>query len=174
MRDSLDLAVRRGDKTASQVAELMHDNDDLRTRIASLRTELSRFEASNMELSKALEDQQKQQAARVPERKEAVDQESEKLLAKLDEEEQKNALLNLQLNRSRVEADRFKDMAAQLEEKNAQLSFQLEEASKQQDDHVALQQHCKKLEAGKRKKDVFFFRNSLFLFQQTKSWVQVS
>ena len=31
LRDSLDLAIRRGDATAQQVAELMHDNDDLRT-----------------------------------------------------------------------------------------------------------------------------------------------
>lgn len=148
LRDSLDLAVRRGDKTAGEVSELMHENDDLRKRLASLRAELSRFEASNMELGKSMEELQRQLAARVPERKETDDHESEKLLTRLDEEEQKNALLNLQLNRTRVEADRFRDQAAQLEERNAHLSFLLEEASKNSQEHVSLQQHCKKLESG--------------------------
>lgn len=72
---------------------------------------------------------------------------AEKLLTKLNEEEQKNSTLNLQLSRARVDADRFKDTATLLEEQNNLLVRQLEEAKQSQHEHLALQQHCKTLES---------------------------
>src|SRR5205085_2474806 len=55
LRQQAETAQRRLDATSRQVADLMHDNEDMRSRMASLVAHCEQLEKSNATLNRALE-----------------------------------------------------------------------------------------------------------------------
>ena len=118
LRQQSETAQRRLDATSRQVTDLLQENEDLRARMTSLGAHCEQLERSNVALGRALErpsagQQQERHKRAALEQQTARD--AEKLIILLAEEEDKTAQLAQALERTRVEADRFRQQAEQLE-----------------------------------------------------------
>ncbi len=149
LREQAEAAQRRLDATSRQVTSLLHDNEDLRTRMASLVAHCEQLEHSNTAMARALEkppvDAQQQQL----QKRAAVEQNSrdtEKLLVLLAEEEDKNAELSQALERFRRECERHKERETQLEEEVEVRQETIRDMQEKLREKESLEQNCEALQ----------------------------